>query len=32
MVKAEPRGAIQMKGIARNVQTYAVTGRKQIAE
>jgi class 3 adenylate cyclase len=28
MVEAEQRGAIQMKGIARNVQTYAITGRK----
>lgn len=28
MVEAEPRGAIQMKGIARNVQTYAVKGRR----
>ena len=28
MVDVEPRGAIQMKGIARNVQTYAVKGRK----
>jgi class 3 adenylate cyclase len=32
MVEAEPRGAIQMKGIARNVQTYAVKGRKQFGE
>jgi class 3 adenylate cyclase len=29
MVEVTPRGAIQMKGIARNVQTYLVTGRKQ---
>ncbi len=29
MVEAEQRGAIQMKGIARNVQTYAIKGRKQ---
>ncbi len=28
LVEAEKRGAIQMKGIARDVQTYAVTGRK----
>ena len=28
MVDAEKRGAIQMKGIAREVQTYAVKGRK----
>ncbi len=28
MVTAEKRGAIQMKGIARDVQTYAVTGRR----
>ena len=28
MVEAEPRGAIQMKGIARHVQTYAIKGRK----
>ncbi len=28
MVAAEKRGAIQMKGIARDVQTYAVTGRR----
>lgn len=28
LVEAEPRGAIQMKGIARNVRTYAVKGRK----
>ena len=28
IVVAEKRGAIQMKGIAREVQTYAVTGRK----
>ena len=28
MVAAEKRGAIRMKGIARDVQTYAVTGRK----
>lgn len=28
MVEGEPRGAIQMKGIARNVQTYAIKGRK----
>lgn len=32
MVESEPRGAIQMKGIARNVQTYAVRGRKQSSE
>lgn len=29
MVEVTPRGAIQMKGIARNVQTYLVQGRKQ---
>ncbi len=29
IVDAEPRGAIQMKGIARNIQTYAVKGRKR---
>ncbi len=29
MVEAEQRGAIQMKGIARNVQTYSIKGRKQ---
>lgn len=29
LVAVEPRGAISMKGIARNVMTYAVTGRKQ---
>lgn len=29
LVEVEPRGAIQMKGIARNVQTYAVKGRKR---
>ncbi len=28
MVEAEKRGAIQMKGIARDVQTYAIKGRK----
>ena len=28
MVNAEKRGAIQMKGIARNVQTYAITSRR----
>lgn len=28
MVEAEDRGAIQMKGIARNVKLYAVKGRK----
>jgi class 3 adenylate cyclase len=31
LVEAEPRGAIQMKGIARNVQTYAVKARKGAA-
>ncbi len=31
LVEAEPRGAIQMKGIARNVQTYAVKARKSAA-
>jgi class 3 adenylate cyclase len=29
LVEVEPRGAISMKGIARNIKTYAVTGRKQ---
>ncbi len=29
MVEAEQRGAIQMKGIARDVQTFAIKGRKQ---
>lgn len=29
LVDVEPRGAIQMKGIARNVKTYAVKGRKR---
>ncbi len=29
MVEAEQRGAIQMKGIARDVQTFAVKGRRQ---
>lgn len=29
MVEAEPRGAIQMKGISRPVQTYAIQGRKR---
>jgi class 3 adenylate cyclase len=29
LVEVEPRGAISMKGIARNVVTYAVTGRKK---
>ena len=28
LVVAEKRGAIQMKGIARDVQTYAITGRR----
>ncbi len=28
LVDVEPRGAIQMKGIARNVKTFAVRGRK----
>ena len=28
LVQAEKRGAIQMKGIARDIQTYAATGRK----
>ncbi len=32
MVDAEPRGAIEMKGIARNIQTYAVKGRKRASE
>ncbi len=32
MVDAEPRGGIQMKGIARNVQTYAVKGRRTAPE
>ena len=32
MVEVEPRGAIQMKGIARNVQTYAVQGRKRAGD
>lgn len=30
MVESELRGSIQMKGIARNVKTYAVTGRKSM--
>ena len=30
LVNAEKRGAIQMKGIARDVQTYAVSGRKSL--
>ena len=29
MVEAEPRGAIQMKGIARPVQTFAIRGRQR---
>lgn len=28
LVEVEPRGAIQMKGIARNVKTFAVRGRR----
>lgn len=32
LVEAEPRGAIEMKGIARQVQTYAITGRKRPCE
>jgi class 3 adenylate cyclase len=32
MVDAEPRGAMEMKGIARNVQTYGVKGRKRTGE
>jgi class 3 adenylate cyclase len=32
MVDAEPRGAIEMKGIARNIQTYAVKGRKRASD
>jgi class 3 adenylate cyclase len=32
MVDAEPRGAIEMKGIARNIQTYAVKGRKRAGD
>ena len=31
MVEAELRGAIQMKGIARDVRTYAIKGRKLAA-
>lgn len=29
LVEVEPRGAISMKGIARNVMTYAITGWKK---
>ena len=32
MVDVEERGAIQMKGIARDVKTYAVKGRKSTVE
>lgn len=32
LVRAEKRGAIQMKGITRDIQTYAVTGRKNNQE
>lgn len=32
LVEAELRGSIQMKGIARDVKTYAVTGRKSIPD
>jgi adenylate cyclase len=32
LVHAEKRGAIQMKGISRDIQTYAVTGRKNNQE
>lgn len=32
MVDVEPRGAIQMKGICRHVQTYAVKGRRRIGD
>lgn len=32
MVETEPRGAIQMKGISRQVQTYAVKGRRRVGD
>jgi len=32
LVEAELRGSIQMKGIARDVKTYAVTGRKSMPD